>query len=100
METKQKSEWETIYKFQPQGDEDYQATHPFEDYALDSFDKVRMFLDEQESLFKENYDELRIHYCTKFHGYGAQTNWYELQGRYTDPTKIVLYGQIKKDPQP
>lgn len=93
------SEWVTILKYPYTGDEDCRALNPMDDLCT-SFDDIRKFLNDEEENHKGNYDELRIEYCWKTYGYGAETNWYELQGRHTDPTKIVLYGQIKKDPQP
>lgn len=90
----QNSEWETIIKFDL-GNENRQSPYPLEEY--DTFTHIKEALANFELEFKGNYDELRFEYRTTFHGYGAQTNWYELQGRYKDPTKIVLYGKVKSN---
>lgn len=84
------SKWETIIKLN-QGNETFESTYPLEQYA--TFTEIKDALAHYEKTYKGNYDELRFEYKTNLHGYGAQTTWYELQGRYTDSTKIILYGQ-------
>lgn len=89
-----KSDWVTILKLS-EGDETYQPSCPFED--LEEFYEIREFLNQMEENYKDQYDELRITLRSKSFGYGAVNYWFELQGRYTDPKKIVLYGNKVQD---
>lgn len=88
------SEWEVIVKFN-HGDENREAQYPLS--YKESFEDIRNALCKYEEEYKGNYDELRFEYKFKPLQYGAISNWYELQGRYTDPAKIVLYGKVKSN---
>ncbi len=87
-----KSDWELIVVLS-EGDEDHPPSHPLEEW--EEFWEMRNHLEHLEDCHKGNYDDLRIIYKWKSLGFGAMKKWYELQGRYTDPKKIVLYGTKK-----
>ncbi len=84
-----KSNWEKI-TILSEGDEDYDPSHPLADW--EELKDMKIELERLEEVYKENYDELRIIYRWTSTGFGGMRKWYELQGRYTDPKKIILYG--------
>lgn len=89
-----KSNWETI-EILEEGDEDNEPCSPI---SLDNeLAEIKLQLEELEQKYKDktHYDEFRLYYSWKSTGFGGMKKWWEIQGRYSDPTKIVLYG--KKD---
>ena len=88
-----KSAWVTITVIS-EGDESCPPSCPFE--SLEEFWEIRNWLNQMEENYKEQFDELRVTLCSKSFGHGAVNYWYELQGRYNDPTKVILYGQKDK----
>ncbi len=67
----------TIKEFPDRGDEECQARHPCSEFNVD---QTINFLNELKSQYDTEYKELRIEYRWKGFGFGAEANWYELQG--------------------
>lgn len=84
------NDWEYITTL-TKGDENSDAVHPLGD--LESFEEIKDALAKLEVLYKKNYDELRLKYYFRTLGYGATTQSWALEGRYTDNTKRLLYGK-------
>ena len=84
------SDWEHIDTL-TKGDENVPSPHPLEHCM--NFADVRQYLEELESHYKGNYDELRFQYYMRGLGYGAISDSWTLEGRYTDETKRLLYGK-------
>lgn len=85
-------DWEFIIDLE-KGDEDSPAQHPLARCL--SFDDTRVYLEELEMQYKGKYDELRLQYYMRGLGYGARSESWTLEGRYTDETKRLLYGKSK-----
>lgn len=89
------SKWETIEKFDGPsflGDENTgPLMHPII-YSETIADMINNLYDLIHR-YQGNYDEVRLESCSEAHGYGAMSYWWEIQGRYTDQTKIILYGK-------
>lgn len=86
------SDWEFIIDLE-KGDEDSPAQHPLAKCL--SFPDCKQYMDELEAEYKGNYDELRFQYYVRGLGYGARSESWTLEGRYTDETKKLLYGKPK-----
>lgn len=83
-------DWEFIIDLE-KGNEDSAAQHPLA-HCL-TFDDIKAQLLEWELDYKKNYDELRLQFYTRGLGYGARSESWTLEGRYTDETKRLLYGK-------
>lgn len=86
------NDWEYIVDLE-KGNEDSPAQHPLA-HCL-TFSDVRLYMLELEEQYKGNYDELRFQFYTRGLGYGARSESWTLEGRYTDETKKLLYGKPK-----
>lgn len=82
--------WFKIKEQDEKGDEDCKAVHPYE-YV--TFNDLVEAIEEIRKSYGDIFEDFEFRFERVGHGFGAETNWYELWGKARDPVKYrILYG--------
>jgi hypothetical protein len=81
--------WFILKEVGERGDETDRAVSPFEDESFSGLlDLMEMYKAEYPM-----FTDFRVYHNVDYHGYGARTYWYDLQGYTSNPSSIeLLYG--------